>query len=143
MNMKNMGYLAVVLAVIMLVTLAGCSDKTTEPTPEPEVAAPPVETQPEEKPVELLAPPGETIELDFFDVDKKEVTVSAGATVTWLNKGTYAHIVQISGADKVPIVNSPRLETDGTFEYTFDDAGTYTWVGTTNPGLVRGTITVE
>ena len=92
---------------------------------------------------EPVVPPGATVELDKFDVTNGEVTVQAGATVTWMNNGDTDHVIQINGADKKQVAKSGTLENGGEYAYTFEEAGEYTWVSAPFPGLVRGTVTVE
>lgn len=132
-------YLFGVLAIAMLLVLSGCGNGDTETEPEP---APVVEPEPTPEPTPVV-PAGATVELDKFDVTNGEVTVQAGATVTWKNMGDTAHLIQVNGADKRQVAKSETLENGGEFAFTFENAGEYTWVSAPFPGLVRGTVTVE
>jgi plastocyanin len=67
-------------------------------------------------------------------------TVTPGTTITWTNKNSAIHNVhQTSGP--VPFM-SPDLGQGGSWSFTFDSTGTYTYQCDFHPGMA-GTITVE
>lgn len=66
-----------------------------------------------------------------------EVTVPVGGTVTWeFDDGSVAHNVVFEDGPKSDI------ETEGTFEHTFDTAGSFPYVCTLHPTM-KGTVTVK
>ena len=73
---------------------------------------------------------------DFF-FRPQDVTVNAGASITWTNNGTVpeGHTVTGDGFD------SGVLKHGDTYSHTFDKAGTFDYVCTLHPNM-RGTITV-
>src|SRR6185503_18688190 len=73
---------------------------------------------------------------DFF-FRPQDVTVNAGASITWSNDGTVpeGHTVTGDGFD------SGVLKHGDTYSHTFDKAGTFDYVCTLHPNM-RGTITV-
>jgi len=136
-------YLVTLLVVIaMLVvagTLVGCKKK--EVVQDEPIVAP---SEPEQEPAEPepVVPEGATIELTKFDVSTADVTVEAGATVTWLNTGETKHKIQVKSGKDI-LISSEMIEMDGEFSYTFEDAGEYTWLSAPYAGIVKGTVTVE
>ena len=74
-----------------------------------------------------------TVEDNKFE--PKETTVAVGDTVTWEWKGSAAHNVTSDDFES-------DLISEGTFEYTFEEAGEYEYVCTVHPGMT-GTVIVE
>ena len=117
-----------ILAVLVVLMLSGCAanvqeqpDETVTPdTTPPAEEQPPIEP---EGPVEVEEPEvvGGAADVQILSrgFDPEELTVSVGTVVTWKNMGG-VHIVSITGVDK-----SPRLVEGNTFEYKFNEAGTY------------------
>lgn len=66
------------------------------------------------------------------------ITVKAGSTVTWTNRDDEPHTV-VSDAG---LFRSGALDTDDSFSYRFDKAGTYHYSCSIHPRMV-GTIVVE
>ena len=66
------------------------------------------------------------------------VVVKKGTKVVWENQMmSRDNIIKVEG-----LFTSPSIYTGGSFSYTFDKAGAYEWVSTTN-GAFKGTITVQ
>jgi len=65
-----------------------------------------------------------------------EVTVAVGATVTWVNNDLAAHTVT-SGVppDATGVFDSGLFMSGSTFEFTFDDAGTYDYYCMVHPWM--------
>lgn len=85
------------------------------------------------------APVGGTeVVIQDFRFGPGDLTVPAGATVTWRNQDGYAHTV--AGADDQP-ARSPDLAEGAAYEFTFTAAGTYEYVCTIH-ATMRGTVTV-
>ena len=72
-----------------------------------------------------------------FAFQPAEVSVGTGGTVTWTNSGQATHTVKWS--DGTP--ESDGLASAGTYERTFDTAGTYPYVCGIH-GSMTGSITV-
>ena len=84
--------------------------------------------------------PGNKVDITIsgFKFDPATVTVTIGTTVTWTNRDSANHtVVADDGSWK-----SPSLATGDTFSYTFDKAGTYTYICSIHPAM-KGTITVK
>lgn len=131
--------LAVVALLVIAAVLTGC--KKTAVEPEPIVTAPSEETEPVA--TEPVVPEGATISIEKFEITNADVTVEAGATITWVNAGETKHKILINSPDKLNVDSSEILEMDGEYSYTFDEAGVYEWVSGPYAGFVRGTVTVE
>jgi len=68
------------------------------------------------------------------------VRVPAGTTVTWHFDDSIEHDVVSDGGNDP--FRSERL-TNGTFAHTFTDPGTYDYVCTLHPGVMRGRVVVN
>ena len=66
------------------------------------------------------------------------LTVSAGSTVTWTNKDGEPHTV----VSETGLFRSAALDTDDSFSFRFEKAGTYRYTCSIHPRMV-GTIVVE
>ncbi|MBW3015254.1 hypothetical protein KY330_02430 [Candidatus Woesearchaeota archaeon] len=131
-----------ILAVVLLVALYGCKKADVEPEPTgPVEPVEPVEPEPVEP--EPMVPEGATITLDGLTLEDGDVSVEAGATITWVNEGDVDHIVLINDANKAPIAKSTTLGNGDEFSYTFETAGEFPWASAGFPGLVKGVVTVE
>jgi plastocyanin len=64
-------------------------------------------------------------------------TVSVGTQITWTNTGAVPHTVTFEDGP-----DSGLLESGGTFQHTFETAGTFGYICTIHPAMT-GTITVE
>ena len=73
-----------------------------------------------------------------------EVTVNVGDTVTWSNDDTAAHTVTSGTPTDGPdgLFDSSLFMAGTTFEYTFDEAGTFDYFCMVHPWMV-GTVTVR
>lgn len=81
-----------------------------------------------------------TADVRIFDYDfrPRELSIEAGQTVVWTNTATRAHTATSNDG----AFDSGRLESSGTYSYTFTTPGTYSYRCTIHPGLMTGTITV-
>ena len=68
------------------------------------------------------------------------LTVPRGTTVTWTNKDYDPHTVVSEGDPKV--FKSPALDTDETFAFTFNEAGTFKYYCTIHPRM-QATVIVQ
>jgi plastocyanin len=85
------------------------------------------------------AAPGRVV-IDNFAFAPSALTVTRGTTVTWTNQDDEPHTVTSDGDEK--LLKSPALDTDDSFTFTFDKAGTYKYFCTIHPRM-QGTVTVE
>jgi len=78
------------------------------------------------------------VKIDNFSFGPQSVTVSVGATVTWINRDDIPHtVVSTEGVFK-----SKVRDTDEKFSYTFAKAGTYPYYCTIHPKMT-GQIVVQ
>ncbi len=72
------------------------------------------------------------------------ITINAGDTVEWVNVDTAAHTVTagIPADVQIEIFDSSLLMADGTWSFTFDDAGSYDYFCMVHPWMV-GSVTVN
>jgi plastocyanin len=78
---------------------------------------------------------GAEVAADGFAFVPPELTVAAGTTVTWTNADAALHTVVGSG------LSGELAASGGTFEHTFDEAGSFPYACTIHPSMT-GTITV-
>ncbi len=67
-----------------------------------------------------------------FTYDPDPLTVAVGDTVTWTNEDDFAHTV--TSKDEGPL-DSGDIDGGGTFEATFDTAGTFSYVCAIHPNM--------
>jgi plastocyanin len=72
-----------------------------------------------------------------FAFDPADTSIAVGSTVTWTNTDSVDHTVQSSDGS----FKSEELGGSATFEYTFDTAGTFSYICGIHPSM-KGTITV-
>jgi plastocyanin len=71
------------------------------------------------------------VKIDNFVFGPQTITVSVGTTVTWTNKDDIPHtVVSTDGVFK-----SKVRDTDETFSYTFNKAGTYSYFCSVHPKM--------
>ena len=81
---------------------------------------------------------GESVEIADFAFSPAELTVPAGTTVTWTNNDSAPHTVTSDDG----AFDSGRLDEGDTFEFTFEEAGTFAYHCDFHPNMTA-TITVE
>ena len=64
------------------------------------------------------------VKIDNFSFEPATLTITPGATVTWVNQDDVPHNI-VSSEGKT--LKSPVLDTDQKFSYTFDKPGTYAY----------------
>ena len=72
------------------------------------------------------------VEIDNFAFTPAELTVNAGATVTWKNEDDSPHRI----GDKNGTFKSAALDTDDSFSHTFAAPGEYPYICTIHPYMV-------
>ena len=104
--------------------------------------------------VQISIPEGTGIpgcEADDACFDPFSVTVNAGDTVVWTNDDVVAHMVNAGSLIEDPTAvgfdypngfDSGLMMSDDTFEWTFEESGTYPYLCQLHPWMV-GTITVN
>jgi plastocyanin len=63
------------------------------------------------------------VSIENFDYNPKELVVTTGATVTWVNADDFPHTV--TSAVSPPLFDSKTLDKDGEFSFQFKTPGTY------------------
>jgi plastocyanin len=76
--------------------------------------------------------------IDNFTFNPQQLTVKAGATVTWTNKDDIPHAVAAVGKQ----FRSKALDTGDAFSFTFTTPGSYAYFCSLHPHMT-GTIVVE
>lgn len=87
--------------------------------------------------VRAQAPPTFNVQVIDFEFQPANLTVPAGATVTWTNAGQRTHTVSADDGS----FDSGRLDPGETFSHTFTEPGTYTYHCGFHPEM-QGTIKV-
>jgi amicyanin len=80
----------------------------------------------------VAAPEAAEVKIENLTFSPVELTVPVGTTVTWVNKDEVPHNV----VDKNKAFRSKLFETDGSFSFTFDNAGTYDYVCGVHPQMI-------
>jgi amicyanin len=107
--------------------LAACS------TPASPAPPPPVTTT-----AISVAPVGDTaVSITDFAFVPAALTVKVGDAVTWTNHDEEPHTVAAGDGS----FHSPGMDTNGTFSFTFTEAGTFDYVCSIHP-FMHGTVTV-
>ena len=108
--------------MLLLVTAAGCGTSSGE--------APPV---PAPQATESAAAPAAQVVIDNFAFSPRELTVTAGARVTWVNRDDVPHTA--TSSVKPRAFDSGALDTDDTFSFVFKAPGTYEYFCAVHPHM--------
>ena len=158
---KSLRGLLGLLAVSLLI-LSGCSSgqsdtkivpKQTMPAPAEDVNVPDTSVSPEEHSEEIPTPPApkpaapktdtkaapttHQIAVEGFKFVPDSLSIKAGDTVVWTNKDSAPHTVKLTGG----IPESDDLSRGDTFEHTFTESGTFTYICGIHPSM-KGSVTV-
>jgi plastocyanin len=79
------------------------------------------------------APQTNQILIDNFTFNPATLTVTAGATVTWVNRDDVPHTATSSAKPRV--FDSGALDTDERFSHVFDTPGTYAYFCAIHPHM--------
>jgi len=118
------------LCAIMLVfscLFAGCTSVQSPPTPTPATLAP--------------AGGSNSIAIKNFAFSPATLTIKTGTPVTWTNQDGAPH--QIASDPGAPVAfKSESLANGASYQFTFTQAGTYSYYCTIHPSM-KGTIIVQ
>lgn len=98
------------------------------------------------------AAPSNTVTMRLIAFKPGDLTVDAGATVTWKQTDAGAHTVTsgtvaqgAAGVTEEPdgTFDSGEIAKGDTFEFTFDEPGTYPYFCTIHPATMRGEVVVR
>ena len=137
--------------LVLMVFISACAQQAAQPAPvpEPEPAAPAPEPEADTDGTGAAVAPQEKAEtvneiryVGSGGFEPKELTISAGSAVTWINSDSKAGGLLIF-KDGRSFTNSGRLAPDGKFEYEFIEAGMYDFWWNLAYGSVSGKLTVE
>lgn len=126
MNVYVASLLLVVIAAIATVTLLRPISATAA---SPEVDSPPATVSAAAKPaaeeasVSARSSKQLTVAIDNFNFSPKELSVSLGDTVTWINHDDVPHTA--TSNDDPAAFDSKALDTDDKYSFTFTKPGTY------------------
>jgi plastocyanin len=117
--------------------LAGCAaTQTAKESPAPmSMADMPMAIAP--TPVAPAAPPN-TVYIDNFTYSPAALTVTAGTTVTFTNRDDIPHTV--TSTTKPRLLDSPTLDTDQSYTFTFKEKGTYSYFCSLHPHMTAKVI---
>jgi plastocyanin len=73
------------------------------------------------------------IKIDNFTFSPRSLTVARGTTVTWVNEDDIPHTA--TSAEKPRAFDSGALDTDASFSFTFEKAGTYPYFCAVHPHM--------
>jgi plastocyanin len=78
------------------------------------------------------------VKIDNYTFLPASLTIKTGTAVTWLNKDDIPHTV----VSKTGVFRSKALDTDDSFSFTFNEAGSYEYFCSLHPHMT-GTIVVQ
>lgn len=86
-----------------------------------------------------------TVTMQNISFTPDDIEVSAGDTVTWVNEEESASHTVTAGSEDDPSgeFDSGNLDPGDTFEFTFEEPGTYGYYCDVHPGSMSGTVTVS
>ncbi len=117
-----------VLLLAVPVLLAGCGPPTAPAVaPAPPVAA--ARPEPSARAAETAQ-----VVIDNFAYAPRDLTVSAGTRVTWVNKDDSPHTVTSTAKPKV--FDSGAMDTDAIFSFEFKAPGTYEYFCAVHPRMI-------
>ncbi len=82
----------------------------------------------------------DTVSIANYAYGPPKIKVKKGTKVTWTNKDTVGHTVT-SDDDSKEVINSPLLEKDQFFSYTFNQTGTFNYHCQPHP-YMKGSVEV-
>ena len=112
------------------------TSQTTEPTSEPNNQNTDTPTD-----VQTEAPSQSTVSISDFAFKPASLTVKKGTTVTWTNQDDVQHSVVPDAGDNSDFEGGPLLAKGETYEWTFDNTGTYEYHCGPHPQMT-GTVVV-
>jgi|SRR6516225_497294 plastocyanin len=80
------------------------------------------------------------VKIDNFSFSPANLTITAGTTVTWINRDDIPHTVVSS--DDPRVFKSKALDTDDRFSFTFTKTGTYSYFCSIHPKMT-GRVVVQ
>jgi plastocyanin len=119
-------------AIILALLTAACSGGNSSP-------ATPTPTPTPTGPTTTVTIPTGARNLTTTAYAPNPVTVSRGASVTWVNNDSIAHT---ASSNDSTTFNSGTIAPGGSFSMTFQNAGTFPYRCTIHPNMV-GTVTVQ
>lgn len=119
--MRNRTLAAAALAVLVAVALGGAACYGQAPAPGGTAPGGAGGTAPGGSTTGGTAPGGPAVTIQDFAFNPPALEVKAGDTVTWTNKDSVPHTVAGDA------FQSGELATGGTYTFTFDKAGTYSY----------------
>ena len=102
----------------------------TIPAIAPTTTTAPVATPP------VVSSKTETITIANFSFSPAQITINSGDSIKWVNQDSVAHQI------KSDTFASQSLNNGDSFEYKFQNAGTYEYICSIHPSM-KGTITVK
>jgi plastocyanin len=80
------------------------------------------------------------VEIEDFAFKPKELTITIGTKVTWVNKDDVPHTA--TSTDRPVVFDSKVLDTDQSYSFTFSSPGTYKYYCKAHPHMI-GTVIVK
>ena len=117
--------LVMITAIFLIVSSTGCS-----PQPNKQQALPETNN---------LTGQTHDVEINNYAFSPSTLTLNIGDTVKWTNKQAIPHIVV---SDSGSELNSPQIESEGTYSHTFNQKGTFAYYCSIHPSM-KGTIIVQ
>ena len=134
---KSHGATGIVAAGLAVVALTACSPAQSSTAPTQSMPGMSMSTATQSTSDQPVAT--NTVSIKNFAFDPAVITVKVGTTVTWTNSDQDPHTVTSDG--KSGPLNSKPLNAGDTYQYTFTQAGTFSYLCTIHP-FMTATVTV-
>ena len=121
------------VVTVSLALAAGCGGGYSSPSSPTNTTNPPPATSPN-----TVGIPAGAQNRGSAGYAPNPITVSAGTTVTWTNNDTTGHTATGDGGS----FNSGAIPAGGSFQFTFQNRGTFAYHCTFHPGMV-GSVVVQ
>jgi len=124
--MNKYKYVLTILSVVLLFGLVSCSN--------------PVENEDSDN----MEQASNEVAMENTAFNPQELTVEVGTTVTWTNEDGFAHTVTSGTPDNpTDLFDSGNVASGDTFEFTFEETGTYEYYCKLHTPDMTGTIVVN
>jgi len=130
-NRKDLRYLRLVVPLSTFVITSCATAAAAPPAPTP-VSPTQLATVAPAKPARTAPSPvgsGPQIGIENFNFVPAEITVPVGTTVTWTNHDDVPH----TSTSSDQVWDSKTLDPDGSYSFTFDKPGTYSYFCAVHP----------
>lgn len=130
-------------ATDVVATPRPATSESAGPTPPQAADAPSPSSTATPAPRPSSRPGGRTLEVVDFDFVPAQVSVPAGTTVTWVNRGRAPHTVTATSSGSSPSFDSGLVDPGASYRQAFPEAGTFAYLCTLHPAMTGRIVVTE